>query len=220
MPVYASTSHFTQQRRHPRALLLIVGGHAALIAAVMSAKMAIPIIEKDGPIIVRPIPIPPDPPPNPEPPKQPDSPQPPTSTPYTSPPVVPVPTPRDPVDTTPIPIPPNTGPVIGTNPDPTPPFVPAVIRTGPRWATPDWAVKPPYPDDKRRLEEEAVLRLKLSIDERGRVVSVVPVGRVDRSFFEAARKHLLAHWRYKPATEDGRPVASSTAVTLRFKLES
>jgi periplasmic protein TonB len=219
MPVYASTSHFTQQRRHPRALLLIIGGHAALIAAVMSAKMAIPIIEKDGPIIVRPIPVPPDPPPNPEPPKQTESPQPPSSTPYKPTPEVPIPAPGPEVDTTPIPIPPNTGPII-TKPDPAPPFVPAVVRTGPRWATPEWAVKPPYPDDKRRLNEEAVLRLKLSIDERGRVVSVEPAERVDRSFFEAARKHVIAHWRYRPATEDGRPVASSTVVTLRFQLES
>ena len=38
-----------------------------------------------------------------------------------------------------------------------------------------------------------------------------PVGRTDRSFLEAARRHLIASWRYKPATEDGKAVASSTA---------
>jgi protein TonB len=97
--------------------------------------------------------------------------------------------------------------------------MPAVERTGPRFITPDWALRPPYPDDKRRLEEEATLKLKLAIDERGRVVAVEPVGKADRSFFEAARKHLIAKWRYKPATEDGRPVPSSTVITLRFELE-
>jgi len=80
-------------------------------------------------------------------------------------------------------------------------------------------VKPPYPDDKRRLDEEAVLRLRLSIDERGRVVAVEPVGRADRSFLEAARRHIIAHWRYRPASEDGRAVASSTVITLRFEIE-
>ena len=51
-----------------------------------------------------------------------------------------------------------------------------------------------------------MLRLRLSIDERGRVVSVEPVGRADRSFLDAARKHLIANWRYKPATEDGKAI--------------
>ena len=42
---------------------------------------------------------------------------------------------------------------------------------------------------------------------------------VDPSFLAAARKHLLAHWRYAPATEDGRAIASSTVITLRFELQ-
>lgn len=226
MPVYAPTSGFADQRRHPRALLLIVGAHAALIAAVMTAKMAVPVIEDHGPIIVDPIPIPPDPPPNPDPPN-PDPPktdqqsQARRADPYQPPRVVPLPTPRGPaIDTTPLPVP-DPGPMIGTDPDPVPipTPIPAVVRTGPRFITPEWALRPPYPDDKRRLEEEAKLALRLAIDERGRVVAVEPVGRADPSFLEAARRHLIAKWRYKPATEDGRPVPSSTVITLRFELE-
>ena len=38
--------------------------------------------------------------------------------------------------------------------------------------------------------------------------------------FKTARKHLLAKWRYKPATVDGRAVPSSTVITLRFELET
>jgi protein TonB len=91
--------------------------------------------------------------------------------------------------------------------------------TGPRFATPAGAVKPPYPASKLQSEEEASLRLRLAIDERGRVTSVEPVGRADRAFLEAARRHILARWRYQPATEGGRPVASSTVVTLRFELD-
>jgi protein TonB len=45
------------------------------------------------------------------------------------------------------------------------------------------------------------------------------VGSADRAFLEAARRHLLARWRYKPATEGGRTVGSSTVITLRFQLE-
>jgi len=61
--------------------------------------------------------------------------------------------------------------------------------------------------------------LRLSIDERGRVVDVEPVGRADREFVEAARRHLMARWHYTPATDDGRAVASSLTITLRFMLE-
>jgi len=69
------------------------------------------------------------------------------------------------------------------------------------------------------VDEEAVLKLSLTIDERGRVVSVEPVGRADPAFLAAARRHLLAHWRYKPASEDGRAVSSTTVITLRFQLD-
>jgi protein TonB len=68
-------------------------------------------------------------------------------------------------------------------------------------------------------EEEATLKLRLSVDERGRVVAVDPVGRADAVFLAAARRHLVAHWRYKPATADGRAVVSSTVITLRFQLD-
>jgi protein TonB len=51
------------------------------------------------------------------------------------------------------------------------------------------------------------------------VVAVEPVGRADPAFLAAARRHLLAQWRYKPATEDGRAIASSTTITLRFELD-
>ncbi len=61
MPVYASTSGFAGHRRHPRALLLIVGGHAVLIAAVMTAKMDLP--DKFIPDITRVKLLPSDPPP-------------------------------------------------------------------------------------------------------------------------------------------------------------
>jgi len=219
MPVYADTSGFAAYRRHPNALLLIVGGHAVLIAAVMTAKLAVPPRIVDPPIIVRPIPIPPDPPPIPDPPATKDTHQPPRSTPYQPPRTFPVPSLDGPtIDTTPIPQP-DLRPIPGPDLGPTTTPISQPVHVGPRFVTPERLIKPPYPADKQRLEEEATLRLKLSIDDRGRVTAVEPVGRVDRSFFEAARKHLIAYWRYKPATEDGRAVAATTVITLTFRLE-
>jgi protein TonB len=219
MPVYADMSGFAVHRRHPNALLLIVGGHAVLIAAVMTAKLAVPPRIVNPPIIVRPIPIPPDPPPIPDPPATKDTHQPPRSTPYQPPRTFPVPSLDGPtIDTTPIPQP-DLRPIPGSDLGPSTTAIPQPVRVGPRFATPERLIKPPYPADKQRLEEEATLRLKLSIDNRGRVTAVEPEGRVDRSFFEAARKHLIAYWRYKPATEDGRAVATTTVITLTFRLE-
>jgi protein TonB len=221
MSVYASAPAFAQTHRHPKALILIVGAHTVLIGAVMTAKLDLPAkFERtitEVTLVEPPKPPPPEPPPEPAKPRN-D----PTVSRVDRPlAILPIPSRDGPiVDTTPVPLP-DPGPLAGTNPDPAP-FpnqIPAIVHTGPRFATPDWAVKPPYPDDKRRQEEEAVLKLRLSIDERGRVVAVEPVGRADRSFLDAARRHLTASWRYKPATEDGRPVASSTVITLRFELE-
>jgi protein TonB len=129
-----------------------------------------------------------------------------------------MPTPLDPPIALPVPQPglivPTPVPQPRIQPVPNPP-----VRVGPRFATPADAVRPPYPPSKIDRDEEAVLRLKLSIDPRGRVVAVEPVGRADPAFLAAARRHLLAHWRYKPATEDGRAIASSTTITLRFELD-
>jgi len=221
MPVYASTPGFAAHRRHPRALLLIVGGHAVLIAAVMTAKMEMPA--RFIPDITRVTLLPSDPPPpEPLPPPPKAERTPPQNSRLEAPDIlVPLPTPDGPTVTDPpMPLPPLPGP-LGPSLEPTPPQpIPLVpVRAGPRFATPQHLIEPPYPADKQRLEEEAVLRLKLSIDERGRVVAVEPGGRTDRSFLEAARRHLIANWRYKPATEDGKAVPSSTVITLTFRIE-
>ena len=218
MPVYASTPGFADHRRHPRALMLIVGGHAVLIAAVMTAKMDLPIKIIDPGTVIQFIPVTPPPPPAPPKPVTTQT-QPASSSVDRVPAIVPTPEPNG-AEFDPSPGPVNTGPVIGAGIEPGPAIaVPSPpVRIAARFVTPERYIKPPYPTDKQRLEEEATLRLKLLIDERGRVTSVEPVGKVDRSFFEAARRHLIANWRYKPATEDGHPVASSTVITLSFRL--
>ena len=216
MPVYAPVPAFAARKRHPRALLIIIGVHAAALAAVMTARMDLPL--PFDPTITR-VDLVPDqkpPPENPPPrPKQ-DSLQPRVDQ---MPRVVPLPQPDGPVlDRLPQPLPlPGPGPLVGPALDPP---KPAPVRTGPRFKTPEHLLKPPYPQQKLRLDEEAVLKLRLGIDARGRVTSVDPVGSADPVFLAAARRHLIAHWRYQPATEDGRAVASTTMITLTFKLEN
>ncbi len=208
------------QRPAPHALLVIIVAHIALIATVMSAKMDLPQRIRDV-TKVKLIPAPPPPPPEPRPQPKAD-PKPSESTLDQVPRVVPVPQPpREPVDGTafPAPLDPLIGPTVIPQPRIEPLPQPRVVRAGPRFDTPASAVRPPYPSSKIASGEEATLRLKLAIDERGRVVAVEPVGKADAAFFAAARRHLLARWRYKPATEGGRAIASSTVITLRFELE-
>lgn len=213
MSVYAPLPAYADQKRYPRALFLIIAGHAALLAAVMTAKMEmppgfIPTVTK-----VDLIPLPPEPPQNPPPEHQ----QKPVIDTIQQ--VVPIPLPPQPnIDRVELPIP-NLGPGPVVGPDPGKDVTPAApIRVGPRFITSPSELRPPYPQQKIRMQEETVLRLRLAIDEHGRVTSVDPVGAVDPVFLSAARRHLIAHWRYQPATEDGHAVASSTVITLHFEL--
>ena len=220
MLAYAAKSRPAGRTGSPRALVLILAGHAVLIGAVMTAKMEMGPDLPFVPTKTIDIPIKPPPPPEPQPPQPKPAPQPSfIERPVT---VIDVPmiTPTLPIDQGP-PIVPWNPPVIGNGP-PLPLVNPPKahpIRVAAIFRTPDSALRPPYPASKLRLEEEATLKLRLSIDARGRVTAVEPVGAADPQFLEAARRHIIRVWRYKPATEDGVAVVSSTVITLSFRLE-
>ncbi len=219
MLAYAASRPAPVERRpHPNTMLAIIAAHVAVVAAVMSAKMDLPQRLFPRPPIVTSIEVPRPPPENPQTRQTRQQTQ--SRTLDQTEPVVPtLPQGADPFDTGPI-TPPNPGQVLagatGTIELP-PPH--SVVKLGPQLATPASELKPPYPASKLVTEEEATLRLRLSIDEHGRVTAVDPVGSADRVFLEAARRYLIAHWRYKAASEDGRAVASSMVITLRFQLD-
>ena len=217
----ANAPRFADRHRNPKALLFIVGAHVAALAAVMTAKMDMPISKfVRTTVIDLNDPPPPEPVKQPPPPKEPVRPQPAQSVIDRVKPVVPL-DPAGPVFVDPPIKDPPLGPVAGTGTQVIPPEpIHPPVRIAARFNTPEWALRPPYPDSKRQLEQEATLKLRLSIDDMGRVIAVEPVGDADPVFLAAARKHLIAKWRYKPATEDGRPVHSSTVITLRFELEA
>ena len=216
MLAYAASRPAPVERRpHPNAMLAIIAAHVAVVAAVMSAKMDLPQIIKHPPPVIFWVPTPKDPPPNPQTPhtqqqaRNPVDYVPPIVTPPSGEAFDPGPTKLDP------------GPIAGAGANVITELPPAhfAVKLGPQLTTPTSELKPPYPASKLITEEEATLRLKLTIDEHGRVIAVDPVGSADRAFLEAARRHLLSHWRYKPATEDGRAVGSSAVITLRFQLD-
>jgi len=215
----AGRNAIAPRKPSPNALLIVISVHVALLAAVMSAKMDLPGSIRNSPLVVQLIPE------RATPPEQQIKPQ-------------AQPTPRQPNFTQPprqVDIATSGGEIVDATPslpafdglmgDPTlrptvtPTPRPAPVKAGARLITPASELKPPYPMSRLASGEEGAVTVRLTVDERGRVTAVDPVGRPDRAFFEAARRHLLAHWRYQPATEDGRAVATSFTVTLRFQLD-
>ena len=210
----ASRPRIGARHSSPNAMLIVISVHVAALAALMSAKMDLPQRIRDHRTEVTFIPIPQPPPEQRIKPQQPHQqtftrPDPTASIPLPDPKVV-DPTPQVPII--------DSWPGQSADP-PRPNPQPLVVRTGARLLTPASELKPPYPQSKLLAEEEATLRLRLTIDERGRVVAVDPIGRADPAFFDAARRYLIAHWRYKPASEGGRALASTEVITLRFQLD-
>ena len=206
----------------PRTLFLVAAGHVVALALVLTARSEFASPDRAPTteiVFVDPIEPPPPLPPEPSP-AQPSQPVQSTIDRLN----VIVPTPQPTVEPlTQGPPLTNVDPVIGNavvpQPLPVPQPIPAIVRKAARFVTPADLVRPPYPESKRRQEEEASLRLSLAIDARGRVTSVSPVGAADPTFLEAARRHIVRHWRYQPASEGGAAVASTIVVTLTFTLE-
>jgi protein TonB len=200
-------------------MLAIIALHVGVAAIVMSAKMDLPrrlLPEVPPTVLSFPKPQPVDPIPQPHT-SQPTQPAKPTIT-KVDPQVMTHPT--DNGDQGPLTPPVKPGVLIeGTGSITIPPPVHDVVKFGPRLLTSGEDLKPPYPASKLVTEEEAALQLRLTIDANGRVVGVDPVGRADPVFLSAARRWLLAHWRYRPATEDGHGVTSTEVITLRFQLD-
>lgn len=214
---YAVETRPARRKASPTTLVLILAGHAALILAVLNSKMDLPEGIRDTPPETYNVPLPKDPPPIPPEPRQPEVPLAREVPIDRVPPVVPIPDLRPSEPYVPQPLP--KVPDLKTLPIPSPTPTQPVVRVGPKANTPDHALRPPYPEAMRRLDEEAVLKLRLSIDERGRVRAVEALGAANPLFLASARNHLIRHWRYAPATEGGRPVASSIVITLRFELD-
>ena len=200
----------------PNSMLFIASAHVVAIAVLMSAKMDLPGKIFDPPITIIDLPAPPVPP-RPADPRQPTRPQPiDISNPQ---PLIPLP-PRPGEEAQPDPSP-GTGASTGPATDPFPgtDVKPIALDSGPVLITPAGELRPPYPRSKLLLEEEASLTLKLSIDTIGRVIAVEPVGRADRIFLDAARRHLIARWRYRPAMSDSHAVPATLITTLHFRLD-
>ena len=79
--------------------------------------------------------------------------------------------------------------------------------------------RPDYPPISRRLGEHGTLRLKLTIAATGLVSDAVVVNSSGYERLDvAAVAWIKSHWRYTPAKQDGKPVASMTDAVVEFRL--
>lgn len=79
---------------------------------------------------------------------------------------------------------------------------------------------PDYPSVSRRLGEQGSLRLRLSITADGAVKdAMVEQSSGYQRLDDAAMQWVKAHWRYTPAMEGARPVASMLSAVVTFKLQ-
>lgn len=212
----ASRPRVGVRQSSPNAMLLIICAHLIVIAVILSTKMAVSPIARPHPATLISVPIPHPPRPQPVKPSRQERPDIPfdqtQQAAVTLPNSAPIQAPID-IGTA------NAQPVIAIPNLPPLQPQPLAITSEAQLLTPLPDLKPPYPEAKLLTGEEAALTLRLSIDEHGRVIAVDPVGRTDPVFLAAARKHLLAYWRYRPAMKDGRAVGSTIVINLRFELD-
>ena len=94
---------------------------------------------------------------------------------------------------------------------------PVPVRKAARLLSGD--LEPPYPMSEQRAGAEGSVTVRLAIATDGKVVRAEKVRATSDAFFQATQRHALRNWRFKPATVDGRPVESSTVMTVHFKLD-
>jgi protein TonB len=78
---------------------------------------------------------------------------------------------------------------------------------------------PPYPPIARRIGAEGKVTLRLTVSAEGRVTKADVMTSSGRDELDqTAQAWILAHWTYKPASENGVPVASNVLATVTFSL--
>lgn len=236
-----SQTGYAAQRRRPGVMVAILGGHAAVLAAVMLIKMDVPIPFVDEPTVIIDLPLdepPPDvpPPPDPSPRPQPrvdqrvDMP----------PPLVPVPVPgpnlapptSDPPNFSdappgptitlppapPMPMPPPPAPI----PEPPEPPAPRAkpVALAPRGNPSSWVTNDDYPPSALTAEEQGRTRFVVLADASGRPTDCTVTGSSGSSALDrAACKLLMKRARFKPGADaDGVSVGGRWASSFLWKI--
>lgn len=113
-------------------------------------------------------------------------------------------------------------PLIATSPAPAPATSPpAVTRTlGTELAIQcPQRTAPRYPPQARRQREQGEVRLRVELDESGRIDRVSIVSSSGSPRLDEAARTAVESWRCRPAQHDGQPVRAVALQSLAFVLE-
>lgn len=80
-------------------------------------------------------------------------------------------------------------------------------------------VSPDYPDELRRDGVSGVVMVKCTIDVQGNVVDP-EIEKSTNGAFEKPALAALKKWKFKPAKQDGAPVAIKVSIPIKFVFES
>jgi protein TonB len=80
---------------------------------------------------------------------------------------------------------------------------------------------PPYPEQSRRMGQQGTVTLRVSIGADGvvtdtQIVQSSGVPELD----QAALAWVKSHWKYKPAMQNGQPIASTAEAAVVFNLKN
>jgi protein TonB len=79
-------------------------------------------------------------------------------------------------------------------------------------------IEPTYPPAARRAGEEGTVRLRVLVDENGRPKDIQVAQTSGFSRLDEAAKQAVRRWRFKAATDAGRPISVWTQVAITFRL--
>jgi|EndMetStandDraft_4_1072995.scaffolds.fasta_scaffold587877_1 protein TonB len=80
-------------------------------------------------------------------------------------------------------------------------------------------VAPDYPDELRRDGVSGIVMVKCTIDVQGNVVDP-EVEKSSNGAFDKPALAALKKWKFKPAKQDGAPVAIKVSIPIKFVFES
>ncbi len=81
-------------------------------------------------------------------------------------------------------------------------------------------LQPSYPSSEQRAGTEGSVTVRVLVGTDGRVKAVEKVRAASEGFFRSTERQARLHWRFKPATLDGRPVESWQVMTVHFQLRA
>lgn len=112
----------------------------------------------------------------------------------------------------------DPGPADDVAPHPEPIIIPPPpVRTSARIDS-DSPLQPPYPLAEQRAGREGSVTVELLVGPDGRVREVTKLRAASDAFWRATERQALRYWRFRPATQDGRPVESRTVITVTFQM--